>query len=44
MEVECSQEQVRAKAKRLATLLRDATMVVVHTGAGLSTAAGERVS
>ncbi|CAM9765731.1 unnamed protein product, partial [Laminaria digitata] len=40
VEIECSQDQVRAKAKQLAALLRDAPMVVVHTGAGLSTAAG----
>lgn len=44
MEIECPQRQVRVKAKKLATLLRNAPMVVVHTGAGLSTAAGERVS
>ena len=41
VEVECSPMQMRAKAKELATLIRDAPMVVAHTGAGLSTAAGK---
>eukprot|EP00904_Undaria_pinnatifida_P005229 jgi/Undpi1/1836/HiC_scaffold_12.g05223.m1 len=40
VEVECSPRQMRAKAKELTTLIRDAPMVVAHTGAGLSTAAG----
>lgn len=34
--------KMRAEAKRLAQMLRGAPIVVVHTGAGLSTAAGER--
>ncbi|CAM9348921.1 unnamed protein product, partial [Sphacelaria rigidula] len=39
-EVESSAEEIQAQAKQLAQLLRDASFVVAHTGAGLSTAAG----
>lgn len=35
--------KMREEAKRLAQMMRGAPIVVVHTGAGLSTAAGERV-
>lgn len=35
--------KVRAEAKRLAGLLRAAPIAVAHTGAGLSTAAGENM-
>lgn len=37
-----SNDKVRKEAKKLAQMLRGAPIVVVHTGAGLSTAAGER--
>ncbi|CAN0028775.1 unnamed protein product [Scytosiphon promiscuus] len=39
-EVELPPRKVAAEAKRLAELLKGASFVVVHTGAGLSTAAG----
>lgn len=35
--------KVQAEAKRLASLLRVAPIAVAHTGAGLSTAAGEKM-
>lgn len=40
-EVESTHETIQEQSKRLAKLLKDAPIVVVHTGAGLSTAAGE---
>ncbi|CAM9543974.1 unnamed protein product [Ascophyllum nodosum] len=39
-ELESPPHEIKEKAQRLARLLRDASIVVVHTGAGLSTAAG----
>lgn len=40
-EVELPPEEVKEKAQQLAQLIRGASFVVVHTGAGLSTSAGE---